>query len=351
MKVLIVGSTEVYAIERFYAKHLVNSGVEVEIFAAQSLFYRYYNKRLLNKLIFKAGLSPIYASINKRFIETVEFFKPDIVWVFKGMEIQPSSLEQVRKLGVKLANYNPDNPFLFSGKGSGNSWITSSIPLYDLHLTYNSAIREQLITKTGSEVEYLPFGFELDANDLQHTDTETEVLRVCFLGNPDQNRAKFITQLAEANIPVDVYGHGWNSFVNHSNCHCFHAVYGLEFWKVLKKYRVQLNLMRIHNPDSHNMRSFEIPAVGGIMVAPRTPEHLSFFIDREEALFFSTNHEAVEIIHHLLLMPLPDALAIRNAARNRSLGSGYSYADRAGTVKDAFARLLQQNERIVGFEN
>ena len=50
-----------------------------------------------------------------------------------------------------------------------------------------------------------------------------------------------------------------------------------DFWKVLRKYRVQLNLMRPHNLDSHNMRSIEVPAVGGIGLFPDTPDHERFF--------------------------------------------------------------------------
>ena len=44
--------------------------------------------------------------------------------------------------------------------------------------------------------------------------------------------------------------------------------------------------MRIHNPDSHNMRSFEVPGVGGIMVAPDTKEHRIFFEVGKE-IFYS----------------------------------------------------------------
>ncbi len=38
MKVLIVGSDEVYSIERFYETHLLNAHIHVEKFPAQSVF-------------------------------------------------------------------------------------------------------------------------------------------------------------------------------------------------------------------------------------------------------------------------------------------------------------------------
>ncbi|WP_315819859.1 hypothetical protein [Paraflavitalea speifideaquila] len=103
----------------------------------------------------------ITQKINQQFKQKVKAFKPDIIWVFKGMEILPSSLEWARKQSIKLINYNPDNPFIFTGKGSGNSNVTNSIGLYDLHFTYNFAIKKELEERFQSKVAYLPFGYEL----------------------------------------------------------------------------------------------------------------------------------------------------------------------------------------------
>ena len=65
MKLLIAGSDKVYAIENFYVKYLRELGIEVFHFPSQSIFYDYYQKRLTNKLIFKAGLSSIITKIGK----------------------------------------------------------------------------------------------------------------------------------------------------------------------------------------------------------------------------------------------------------------------------------------------
>jgi hypothetical protein len=75
------------------------------------------------------------------------------------MEIFPESLQWAKQKGIKLVSFNPDNPFIFTGKGSGNSNVTQSIPLYDLHFTYNHEIEQQLREKYRSKIAYLPFGF------------------------------------------------------------------------------------------------------------------------------------------------------------------------------------------------
>jgi len=143
MKVLVSGAGKAPAIERYYIKHLNELGVETELFAAQDIFFQQYGKSLVNKILFKAGLSTIYREINDLFREKVKQASPDIIWVFKGMEIFPETLRWAKKEGIKLVNYNADNPFIFSGKGSGNKNVTGSIGLYDLHMTYDKATLER----------------------------------------------------------------------------------------------------------------------------------------------------------------------------------------------------------------
>jgi hypothetical protein len=329
MKILIVGSDNVYSIENFYLQHIGEAGLQTDLFPAQRYFYGYYQKNILNKLLYRAGLSRILQGINRSLLESVELLQPSVVWVFKGMEIFPATLKKIKERGIKLVNYNPDNPFIFTGTGSGNKNITDSIGLYDLHFTYNLAIKRQLESTYGVATSFLPFGYELGEETYYSLTMEPEILRVCFAGNPDVQRATFIKALLAEGVPIDLYGHGWDKFVRHSQARTFSAVYKNEFWKVLRKYRVQLNLMRMHNEDSHNMRSFEAPAAGGIMLAPRTTEHALFFKEGEEAFFFSDIRECVQKVGSLMALSEKTAHSIRLNARNKSVTAGYSYKARA----------------------
>ena len=329
MRLMIVGSDKVYAIENFYARYLPENGVEICHFAAQSIFYDYYQRNLFHKLLFKAGLSGILKAVNRQFREKVVAFRPDIIWIFKGMEIFPSSIRWAREQHIKLVNYNPDNPFIFSGKGSGNDYITESFPLYDLHLTYNLAVQQEIKEKYHIPTAILPFGFDLSPELFAECATEEEVNRLCFLGNPDKKRAAFISELSAAGIPVDVYGNDWKDFVKDPAIHIFPPVYGKEFWQVLRRYRIQLNLMRTHNEDSHNMRSFEIPGVGGIMLAPATTEHRLFFTSGEEVFLFEDLRDCIRLANAILQMDKAWTDKVRQQARQRSQADGYSYRDRA----------------------
>ncbi len=340
MRLYIAGSDKVYAIENFYVKYLRQLGVEVFHFPSQSIFYDYYQKRLTNKLIFKAGFSSILNKIKNEFKKTVEDFSPDIIWVFKGMELEPESLIWAKKKNILLVNFNGDSPFVFSGSGSGNAFVKKSISLYDLHLTYSLWIQQKIERDFKIPASILPFGFDIDEALHQKCCYEAEVEKVCFVGNPDRYRGKFIQQLAENGVALDVYGNNWEKFVKHHNVCCFAAVYGEELWLVLRRYRVQLNLMRPHNPDSHNMRTFEVPGVGGIQLAPSTIDHKTFFEPGKEIFIFEGIDNCKKQIERILTFSLEEANVIRETARKRSLLSGYTYKARALQVLELFNNFL-----------
>ena len=313
--------------------------MEVELFPAQNYFYSFYNASIINKLIYRSGISGIISNINKRLIEKVSSFSPDLVWVFKGMEVLPETLQYIRNQQILLFNYNPDNPFIFSGKGSGNKNLKNSINLYDVHFTYNLEIKDKL-SKLGQHTEFLPFGFDLSQPLFDLCRQQVEIDKACFLGNPDKTRAAFIVSLAEKGVFIDIYGHHWEKFVSHPSIKLFPAVYGDEFYKVLRSYRVQLNLMRKHNEHSHNMRSFEVPGVGGIMLAPDTPEHRMFFKDKEEVFLFTSAEECTRLVFFLIGLGKIETNEIRERARARSLKEGYSYKDRSLQVLEVFKKQI-----------
>jgi spore maturation protein CgeB len=334
MKLLLVGSASKYAIEKPYLHYFSQHSqiTRVSLFAAQDQFLAYYNSTIINKILYRSGLSKILSDINKRLIKLISEEKPDVVFVFKGMEILPETLQWIRKCGIKLVNYNPDNPFIFSGRGSGNKNITQSLPLYDVHFTYNLEIKKQLELQLDAKTAWLPFGFDIDERLYRECEDQEEIVGVSFLGNPDKDRSYFIKSLADNGIPITVFGHHWERFINHNLITIAGPVYGDDLYKMLRKYRVQLNLMRRHNLNSHNMRTFEVPGVGGIMLAPDTEEHRFFFENGKEVFLYKTLRDCIDLIRTQLSISSNQAKQIRAAARLRSLNSGYNYQSRAEQV-------------------
>jgi spore maturation protein CgeB len=332
MKLLIIGSDYSWSIERHYLKYIRLLNPETKFFAAQNRLYEYLKQNIVNKVIHRLGISSVYRNIARELLDLIDDYQPDCIWVFKGMEIQPRVLKLAKQKGIKLVNYNPDNPFIFTGRGSGNSYIRQSLGFYDQFFTYNVEIQKQLIQKTGKPVEFLPFGFDLDHFDPEEIQSLPEINNPCFLGNPDSDRASFINALNKKGLHLVLYGNNWSKFVSPKMNTIFDAVYGFDFYKVLYQYRLQLNIMRIHNLQSHNMRSFEIPAVGGIQLAPDTPEHRLFFEPGKEIMLYTSIEDCCLKINEILSWPNEKAEEFRKAAYTRCHSSAYDYRSRAGFV-------------------
>jgi spore maturation protein CgeB len=95
----------------------------------------------------------------------------------------------------------------------------------------------------------------------------------------------------------------------------------------------------VHNPTSHNMRTFEVPGIGGILLAPDTEEHRLFFTHEKEVFLYTDVDDCVTQINKIIGLSKEKADNIRFEARKRSVQSGYSYKDRTLSVSQHLQQL------------
>jgi spore maturation protein CgeB len=341
MKILMTDSRNERLLAHYYAAHLGNTkGVTVGSLYYTDEFNNYY-KSIWNKATYRIFPKRILDKINSGVVRSIEQFKPDLLWIIKGMEIYPETLQYARKKGIRLVNYNPDHPFEYFSAGSGNDNVKHSIPIYDLHLSYSHRILKDLNQEYEINGKFLPFGYEISKETFESASREKEIKRLAFTGMADNERKRMIDLLAGAGIPLALIGPGWRKFFKPTaDIHVFDGVYSNEFWNVLRRYRVQVNIFRKQNVNSHNMRSFEIPAVGGIMLAPWSVEHAEFFETGREAFFYKSDTELIEQARRILELPEEQTSLIRLNARNRSERSCYSYSGRAAMALEYFKSLF-----------
>ena len=336
IKILLVGSDYEWSIEQSYLKVLKNKEVITELYPIQNKFYNYYYRSFIHKLCYRLGVSSILKRLNNKLLLFVESFQPTHIWVFKGMEVLPSTLHAFREKGIKLINYNPDNPFIFSGRGSGNKNISQSISLYDWYLSYDRSVVQQL-KAIKVHADLFPFSIDYEHIDIP-LENRLSIPRLAFIGNPDQERILFLNQLAALGVPLDVYGHDWNSNKLHTNIKVFDPLSRADYKQLAPQYKAVLNLMRIHNLDSHNMRSFEIPAFGGVQMASRTTDHAIFFDEGKEIFLFSTAAEAAQQWIKILSLSNQYLLEGVQSAQNKLLQE-HSYAARIDFFLEGLTHL------------
>jgi spore maturation protein CgeB len=325
MKILIIGSDYKWSIERIFVRELYKLSHQVFLIPVQNWYLDFYQKSIFNKVFVRLGLINLEKRIQQKLINEVKNYEFDIICVFKGMEIQYKTLLYLKKHTERLINFNPDSPFIFSGVGSGNKNITQCLHLYDEHITYDKYIKEKIESQFSKKCTLVSFGFDFEGIKLGKFNSDEEILAVCFVGNPDHYRAAILYNFLQSGICLHVYGHNWSRYVKHPNIFIHEPVYGTDYFETLRKYRLQLNIMRKHNLDSHNMRSIEIPGCGGIMLAPRTKDHLAFFDEGVEAFFYDNNIQLISITKSILNMNKSEAQRIRNLARNKVLNH-FSYS-------------------------
>jgi spore maturation protein CgeB len=326
-----------------------NGGVEYEVLDYPDRFAELLDSKLY-RVLYRIFPLLFVRMMDKLFVEQVRRFRPEVVLIFKGMEISKWSLKKVRSGGVRLVNFNFDHPFSHFSRGTGNRFVTEAIPFYDLHISYSSFVAAQLREKFQVKTTWIPFGFHLTDSQYAEVLAENrpELRRLCLVANPDDYRVESIRNLVREGCPVDLYGFGWERYFESTGLVTIHAPRKAnsfwsdptEFWKVLRQYRVQLNFFRPHNDGSHNLRTFEVPAVGGILLTPASFEQQRFFEVGKEIFCYTDQKSLLEQSKWLLGQDASVIEEVRVMARNRSVLSDYSYKRRTSDLLQALNTLI-----------
>jgi spore maturation protein CgeB len=169
------------------------------------------------------------------------------------------------------------------------------------------------------------------------TDQEHEWLAtdVGFIGSFERDRAEAMAFLAQSDIPVRVWGNGWeaNPLVKDNlvieRRALINAADNALYSKGICATKINLAFLRKANRDLHTDRSIEIPACGGFLLAEYSDEHVRLFEEGREAVFFRSRDDLLDKVRYFLEHE-DERRAIASAGLKRCLSSGYSHRDRVG---------------------
>ena len=86
-------------------------------------------------------------------------------------------------------------------------------------------------------------------------------------------------------------------------------------------------LVRRANRDGHVMRTFEVPACAGFLLAERTAEHQEMFEEGREMAFFDSPEELLEKTRYYLAHDA-ERRRLAEAAHRKVTTGGHTYRDR-----------------------
>lgn len=263
----------------------------------------------------------------KSLIERCAQFQPRVVICSGIAPVSRDVLLTIRKMGISVFNYLSDDPW---NPGHHAHWFLESLRHYDCVFSPRRANLNDLRSHGCPAVSYLPFAYSEDAHLIRDGRPATEDSSspdIVFVGGADSDRIPFMTALVQANFSLRLYGGYWERFpaiVRNAGG----IIPPPEVQRVTTSARIALCLVRRANRDGHVMRSFEIPAMGGCMLAESTVEHRELFGEEGQAvLYFQDIPELIRKARWLLDHP-EERQRLRAAVHRRITSGGHTYSDR-----------------------
>jgi hypothetical protein len=246
-----------------------------------------------------------------------------------------AALRALKAMGIVCVNYSTDDPW---NRVLRASWYVRVLPEYDVIFTTRRANIGSFAEIGCGQVHYLPFGYDEWLVCRRVRPLDGPAPDVLFVGGADRDRAAFAAEFMRTGLRVALVGGYWERFPAMRP-----YALGLQPPEVLSaltaEAKVNLCLVRRANRDGHVMRSFEIAALGGCMLAEDTAEHREIFgPDGEAVVYFGTAQEAAERARSLLANPAERA-RLSAVVRARISSGAHTYRDRLISILDAAIRI------------
>jgi spore maturation protein CgeB len=285
-KILILGSNEYFSIEKMYERAFKKLGFKVNLLHTYNI-----QKGLIFRFIWKYFRFIHFIFIRKKIIKNIvnSNKKYDLIIIFKGIYIDEDFFSVIKKKynNSKIIDIFPDDPFQINYfKDISNVNILKTIPYFDHVFIYSKVILKKLKKKyPKNRFSYLPFGYDsVIQKNLKKKSNNIVKYDISFIGTADDERYKIIKRLNE--FKIILAGNGWNNYELGKNITYVKEVNFKNFSKLLKTSKVSLNILRKQNKNSHNMKTFEIPSMGGLMITNRTFEQNFYFPENKASLMY-----------------------------------------------------------------
>jgi spore maturation protein CgeB len=239
------------------------------------------------------------------------------------------------EMGIQRINYSTDDPWNHAHYAP---WFLKALLLYDAVYTPREVNIAEFFNIGVKQVEYLPFAYDPRLHFVEYPATEKEQdehqADIVFIGGADADRVPIIGALISEGFKVALYGGYWNRY---KKTRAFNN--GLADNRTMRLAtqgaKIALCLVRRANRDGHVMRSFEIAAMGGCLLAEDTKEHRVIFgTEGNVAYYFKSNREMIEKAKMLI----NDSCLNKNLRKNVT----QHIVARNNTYEDRLRRILNR---------
>jgi spore maturation protein CgeB len=271
-------------------------------------------KKIASKLRF---LKPIFNLLIKAYLikENKEFFSivskemPDLLFIIKGDNFFPVTLEKIKKvLSCPVVGYAWDEPFYTHNNIQDDyrrANLKDGIHWYDLFFVFDAFYIDEIKRQGAKKVKYLPLATnpnrysEITVTDQDRCDYDYDV---CFIGMPFPNRVEMFESLRDYNLGV--FGDHWTKYFilegKITPSYYKGKASGETVNKIYLSSKIVLNIHHPHSIEGLNTRTFDIPACGAFeMVDDKKNVEKHFKIDKEIVTFKNVNELKSKIDFYL----------------------------------------------------
>lgn len=305
-------------------------------------------KRAQNKYL----MGPLLSRINRDMLALATREQFELVFVYRGTHIFPSTLQEIRKISPRavIVGYNNDDPFSPNQFYRLFKHFLDGITDYDLLLAYRHHNLSDFMQAGAKRVQLLRSWFipernfpaVLDADEVREYSCE-----VVFVGHhEDDGRVEFLEEIVRRGWKLRLFGpdYGWSQAIcNSIELSTFlpiKPVWGEDYNKALCGAKIALCFFSKLNRDTYTRRCFEIPATKTMLLSEYTSDMASLYLEGKEAEFFRNKDEMINKIEYYLT----------NDAQREALAAGgwrRAYAD-GHDVVSRMRDFIKQVEYIQG---
>lgn len=259
----------------------------------------------VDRITWRLGGSWFSYWINKGLRERIGTQTFDLAYVDGGEWVTGSTIALLRRHAPLVVNYNIDDPF-GSRDGARLAAYRRNAWRYDLCVV----MREENVVEARANGVGNVLRVYMSADEVSHAprplsaeDHERWKSDVLFLGTWFPERGPFLLELLKRGLPLTIRGHRWSKAPEWEQLKPYWkggSLVGDDYARAIQCAKVNLGLLSKANRDLHTTRSQEVPAIGGLLCAQRTSEHLAMYKEGQEALFWDDAEECVRMCNMVL---------------------------------------------------
>jgi len=286
-----------------------------------------------------------------RTIAAIRRFAPDLVLVLKSDDLSPLFYTALRRVsGATIVAFHPDDPWN-SGRGAlrtgpAHANALKQMLAVDMMFLWSHALVAKARAR-GANAHYLAFACDpaLHPPDVVPDDTQRAAFAadVVFVGNWELERERMLAPLAESGVDLAIWGTGYwrDRCKNEAVRKAWRGrpLMGEEQALAVKCANLSVNILRLQNKGSTNMRTFEVPCIGGFLLHEASDEAAAFFPVGEASASFDGPEGLVVAVKTWLAAPAARRASVAAEGQRRALA--LTYREWASTMLEIISEFKQ----------